>query len=620
MNETLEHHGILGMKWGVRRYQNKDGTWTKEGKKHRAEGVFNGVDDYFSLSVTERVDSPIGKELLSGESYEKYASARDKQEEIENKVVSDKASDFYDTAHAVAENYKAKAGENYNQETYDYYNEIGGIDAYDEILNEYARTNDEYGKARKDEADAVQSLYDEAGPLSKKYFGNEYRLTYQDVNELAYERFDSDREKARRSGKIVDPVEAKGMFTKKELDAVANRNVNDSKEAELNELMLLEMLERSGVVDSISDEDYNRELSKFEKDPYNYVAPTNDGAKHSDDSTEESLMHYGILGMKWGIRRYQNKDGSLTAAGRKRYGDDIPDGNTSSDNSSDATPRTPAKSASEMTDQELNQALNRLRMEQQYNELTGAKSSNQYQNQQNFQNPPSNTNALSNAELQAYITRLDMEKRYAQLTAPPPKEVSAGRKFFNDVVGPAVNQVAKAYIVNALSKALGLKGEGDNGGNNNNNNNNNNDGGGKKKNKNNDGGQQQKNYDKQFNETNSRIDKLTGAVNNLVNKPKQETSIIPANSDNSSESPSSSGKSSRSSHRDSILSAAREAANTARENKKTRDELRKRLNGYKSAREEAREKTYSRETDEARRRLESEKFVDYYSTMWAYGM
>jgi len=31
------------------------------------------------------------------------------------------------------------------------------------------------------------------------------------------------------------------------------------------------------------------------------------------------LAHYGILGMKWGVRRYQNKDGSLTAAGKKRY-------------------------------------------------------------------------------------------------------------------------------------------------------------------------------------------------------------------------------------------------------------------------------------------------------------
>lgn len=32
------------------------------------------------------------------------------------------------------------------------------------------------------------------------------------------------------------------------------------------------------------------------------------------------LAHYGILGMHWGIRRFQNKDGSLTAAGRKRAG------------------------------------------------------------------------------------------------------------------------------------------------------------------------------------------------------------------------------------------------------------------------------------------------------------
>lgn len=31
------------------------------------------------------------------------------------------------------------------------------------------------------------------------------------------------------------------------------------------------------------------------------------------------LRHHGIKGMKWGVRRYQNKDGSLTPAGKKRY-------------------------------------------------------------------------------------------------------------------------------------------------------------------------------------------------------------------------------------------------------------------------------------------------------------
>ena len=72
---------------------------------------------------------------------------------------------------------------------------------------------------------------------------------------------------------------------------------------------------------------------------------------------ENFLTHQGIKGMKWGVRRYQNKDGSLTAAGRKRYGED---GEFETDKVSSK------KKSSEMTSDELKKAIERLELEKKY--------------------------------------------------------------------------------------------------------------------------------------------------------------------------------------------------------------------------------------------------------------
>lgn len=79
-----------------------------------------------------------------------------------------------------------------------------------------------------------------------------------------------------------------------------------------------------------------------------------------------SLYHWGIKGMKWGVRRFQNKDGSLTPEGKKRYDDD---GESNGKKKESDKPSTGRKSASEMTDDELRKAIDRARMEDTYNQL-----------------------------------------------------------------------------------------------------------------------------------------------------------------------------------------------------------------------------------------------------------
>ena len=134
------------------------------------------------------------------------------------------------------------------------------------------------------------------------------------------------------------------------------------------------------------------------------------------------LCHYGIKGMRWGIRRYQNKDGTLTPAGRKRA----------------------AKLKSDF------ETLTRRRISSKDGQSSGEKGKTSEPSKKR-----KSVKDMSDEELKKSVERLALEKRYNELN---PKQVSLGEKFVkkvaNDILIPSVTTVARNAFQSQLEKEV----------------------------------------------------------------------------------------------------------------------------------------------------------------------
>ena len=169
----------------------------------------------------------------------------------------------------------------------------------------------------------------------------------------------------------------------------------------------------------------------------------------------EELYHHGVKGQRWGFRRYQNADGSLTPAGKKRYG-------TKANFEKVQKAKLVAKGKDPKTQREKAREKANARTEKElakYRKKSGIKDEPETQQQKKTMKD------FSNEELKAMTDRMTIEKNYIDakrnLAAATPKQVNKGKEFakgiFNEAIRPALINTGKAYLEKTMKEALGLK-------------------------------------------------------------------------------------------------------------------------------------------------------------------
>lgn len=160
----------------------------------------------------------------------------------------------------------------------------------------------------------------------------------------------------------------------------------------------------------------------------------------------DELQHWGIKGMKWGIRRYQNKNGSLTAAGKKRmYREqfDMEGKDKKEQRKYTAEPHRWVKEDMERS-KSLAEAGTRLSGDLKRANDRAIK---------NTKRKDLDLSNMSDKELRDQINRAFLEKQYNDMFNPP--QVSKGREYASRILETSGEVLA--VTGSALAVALSIK-------------------------------------------------------------------------------------------------------------------------------------------------------------------